>query len=78
MQVLRHGSFRQRKALEPKVHPPGPLVEVRVEGKSASAYGPSLTGYNEGQPRKNSSKRLGIRSVAGWSGQSTARLGHPL
>jgi hypothetical protein len=33
--------------------------------------------YNEGQPRKNSSKRLGMDPVAGWPGQSTARLGHP-
>ena len=58
--------LRQRKALEPEgASTEAVVVEVRIEGKSASAYGPSFDRYNVDQPCKTSSKRLGRRSGGG-------------
>ena len=62
VQVLRHGSFRQRKALEPEgASTEAVVVEVRIEGKSASAYGPSFDRLQRGPASQELEQEVGDR-----------------
>ena len=60
VQVLRHGSFRQRKALEPEgASTEAVVVEVRIDGKSASAYGPSFDRLQRGPASQELEQEVG-------------------
>jgi hypothetical protein len=77
VQVLRHGSFRQRKALEPEsASTEGVAVEVRIEGKSASAYGSSFNQLRRGPASQELEQEVGdkIRWRDGSAGLPPALL----
>ena len=62
VQVLRHGSFRQRKALEPEgASTEAVVLEVRIDGKSASAYGPSFDRLQRGPASQELEQEVGDR-----------------
>ena len=61
VQVLRHGTFRMRKALEPEgASTEAVVVEVRIESKKPLPMARASISYAVDQPRKNLSKRLVI------------------
>ena len=62
VQVLRHGTFRQRKALEPEgASTEAVAIEVRIERKSASAYGPSFDQLRRGPASQKLEQEVGDR-----------------
>jgi hypothetical protein len=65
VQVLRHGTFRMRKALEPEgASTEAVVVEVRIESKKATAYGPSFDQLRRGPASQELEQEVGDR--IGW------------